>query len=644
MPSLNETQKRAVELKDGPVLVIAGAGTGKTKVVTERILNLIKSGVSPHSILAITFTNKAASEMRERVGNLIKNDKEINLPISIQEKPFISTFHSLGVHIIKENANLLGLHRHFTIFDRADSKKAIKDSLIEISLDPKQYDPGLILNIISKAKGNGYDCLKYKDHSTDYMVDVVSKVWERYENILKKEKALDFDDLLLKTASLLHEYQSLRKHYGNTWKYIHVDEYQDTNKVQYQIVKSIAQEHRNIFVVGDADQNIYSWRGATIENILNFEKDYPETKTIILEKNYRSTKTILLAANNIIGKNRLRKEKVLYTDNDVGEKISLITSYSEADEARDIAETVRTLIEKDIPAENIAILYRTNFQSRALEEAFIKKNLPYQMIGIKFFERKEIKDTLSYLKAAINRDSWSDINRIINTPPRGIGKVTIAKIISQNTDSLPLTMQNKINNFWQLLDKINKEIKNKKPSELIKYIIEESGIEKNLREGNSEDEERLLNIRELVTVASNYDHMPNEEGVEAFITNSALTSDQDDLKENKKAVKLMTVHASKGLEFDYVFIAGMEQDLFPFKHIDENEINESEEEEERRLFYVAITRAKKKIYLSYSIIRNIYGAQKVNTPSEFIDDIGKDLIEENIIEKPSGAKALFIDF
>ncbi len=644
MPSLNEAQERAVNTVEGPVLIVAGAGTGKTRVITHRILNLIKKGVAPHSILAITFTNKAASEMRERVLHLISEDKGLNLPVSMNERPFVSTFHSLGVHIIRENASLLGLTRHFTIFDRGDSKRAVKESLEQCSLDPKQYDPGTILNMISRTKGEGFGYLEYRDHAKGYMEEIVSQVWEKYDAILAKEKALDFDDLLLKTLNLLAKHESIRKHYSNIWKYIHVDEYQDTNRVQYKIVRYLTEGHHNLCVVGDADQNIYSWRGATIENILNFEKDYPEATVITLEKNYRSTKNILSAANNVIEKNKLRKKKTLFTDNDSGEKISLSVSYTELDEARNIADATRDLMEKGISARDIAILYRTNFQSRVLEESFIKKNLPYQMVGVRFFERKEIKDVLSYIKASLNRDSWNDIGRIINVPVRGIGKATVAKIMSKREDLLPEGMRAKINNFWKLLDDISKEIKEKKPSEVVKFVIQETGLERSLRDGTAENEERLLNIRELVTVATSYDHLPSEEGIESFLTNAALASDQDDLQKDHDAVKLMTVHASKGLEFEYVFIAGMEQDLFPFKHIQEENINESEEEEERRLFYVALTRAKKKVFLSYTIIRSIYGAQKVNTPSEFIDDIEKSLIEEAVPDKPSGAKALFIDF
>ena len=687
-PSLNEAQQRAVDTVSGPVLIVAGAGAGKTRVITHRILNLIRQGVAPQSILAITFTNKSATEMRERVMTLLRDDKGLNRPIPMNERPFVSTFHSLGVHIIRENALMLGLTRHFTIADRSDSRRAIKDGMEQASIDPKRFDPGLVLNLISRAKGDGWSRLEYADHAKGYMEEMTAEIWEKYEAILAREKSLDFDDLLLKTAWLLKEHAQIRKHYGEVWKYVHVDEYQDTNKVQYQITKYLAEAHRNICVVGDADQNIYSWRGATIENILNFEKDYPEATVILLEKNYRSTKTILAAAHNVIEKNILRKKKKLYTDNAQGEKISLLVSYTEADEARMIAETCRTEIAAGTSPRDIAVLYRTNFQSRALEEAFIKKQIPYQLVGVRFFERKEVKDVLSYIRAALNRESWSDIGRIINVPVRGVGKATVAKVMSGREDLLPPAMKVKISQFWKLLDDIRVELNEKKPSEAVKFVIQETGIEKMLRDGDAEDEERLLNIRELVSVAAQYDHLftaapfgsestaslpvahtaqtgstsgtggrgdqpssnlsaensPELAGIEAFLTNAALATDQDELTKDQDAVKLMTVHASKGLEFDQVFVAGLEQDLFPFKHMDEEKQSQAESEEERRLFYVALTRARQKVYLSYTLIRTVYGAQRVNMPSEFIEDIEKSLIAEQVPEKPSGAKALFIDF
>ncbi len=670
MTSLNDAQKHAVETLDGPVLIIAGAGSGKTKVITHRILNLIKKGVAPYNILAITFTNKAAKEMRERVEALLAGDDGVNRPISTREqsersrgrmtamgeRPFVSTFHALGVHIIRENAALLGLTRHFTIFDRADSRRAIKQAMEECSVDSKQFDPGTLLNMISRAKGDNVSRIEYADTAKSYMEELAAQVWEKYDAIVSKEKALDFDDLLWKATRLLATNEQTRKKYQALWKYIHVDEYQDTNKVQYKMTELLAQAHKNICVVGDADQNIYSWRGATIENILNFEKDYPNTTVIALEKNYRSTKTILAAANSIIEKNTLRKKKTLYTDNADGEKIGLTASYTEVDEARNIADTSRDLIEKGTPARNIAVLYRANFQSRAIEEAFIKKNIPYQLVGVRFFERKEVKDVLSYVRAALNKESWGDIARIINVPTRGIGKATVAKIMSGRPDLLPPAMKVKIDSFWKLLEDIRIEITSRKPSEALKFVIQETGMERVLMTGDAEDEERLLNIRELVSVAAQYDdyHAQTTDtdngssslsGIEKFLENAALASDQDDLQKDQDAVKLMTVHASKGLEFDHVFIAGLEQDLFPFRHMDDAGIGPAEAEEERRLFYVALTRARNKVHLSHTLIRTVYGAQRVNTPSEFIDDIEKELIEtQEPPEKPSGAKALFIDF
>ncbi len=644
MSSLNPEQQRAVDTTEGPVLIIAGAGAGKTGVLTHRILNLIKKGVAPHQILAITFTNKAAKEMRDRVGTLLSQDKSLNVPISFNERPFLSTFHALGVHIIRENAQLLGLTRHFTIYDRSDSRRAIKEAMVQVSVDPKKFEPGTVLNMISRAKGDGISCLHYADQAKEYIEETVASIWEKYDAILAKDKALDFDDLLLKTAQLLGGHEAVRKRYSSIWKYMHIDEYQDTNRVQYKIARYLADEHRNICVVGDVDQNIYSWRGATIENLLNFEKDYPEATVITLEKNYRSTKNILAAANDVIEKNRMRRKKTLYTDNETGEKISMLVSYTEADESRQIADEARALIDKGTSPREIAVLYRANFLSRVLEDSFIKKNIPYQLVGVRFFERKEVKDVLSYIRAALNKESWNDIGRIINVPTRGIGKATVAKVMSKREDLLPPAMKKKIQDFWKLLEDIRKEISEKKPSEAVRFVIQETGIERSLLQGDTEDEERLLNIRELASVAAQYDHLKPEEGIEALLSNAALASDQDDLEKNEDAVKLMTVHASKGLEFEYVFVAGLEQDLFPFKHVDEEDIDQAEEEEERRLFYVAITRAKKKLYLSHTIIRTVYGAERINVPSEFIADIRAELIEEQKPQKPSGAKAIFIDF
>ena len=641
---LNEAQREAVNSLNGPVLIIAGAGAGKTKVLVHRILNLIRNGEDPRSILAITFTNKAAKEMKDRVYDLISKDKSINSPISVEYRPFVSTFHSLGVKIIRDNAHLFDLNKHFVIHDRSDSKRVLKEAMERLSIDPKENDLGKILSKISRSKGEGLTHSDFVSNKMNFWEENVSNIWREYENIMKKEKALDFDDLLLKTMNLLEKNLDIREKYSKLWKYIHIDEYQDTNKVQYKISKLLAERNRNICVVGDADQNIYSWRGANIENILNFEKDYKEAKVILLEKNYRSTKVILQAANSVIIKNSMRKDKKLFTDNDKGEKITLIASYSETDEARSVAQIIDKMIKNGQKPSDIAILFRTNFQSRAIEDSLIKMNIPYQMIGTKFFERKEIKDVMSYLRVSLNRDSWGDMARIINVPTRGIGKATLAKISSGFFDDLSSSMKDKINSFYGLLDKIEKKAKTDKPSEIIRFIIKESGLEMSLKTKDIEDEERLRNIYELVSVAQIYDDLETEDSLSQFMENASLSSDQDEIKDEKDAVRVMTVHASKGLEFNTVFITGLEQDLFPLKHMSEKEIGLAEEEEERRLFYVALTRAKKKVYLSYAITRKVFGSEKINNSSEFIDDIELELIEEHKAERLTGVKAIFSDF
>ncbi|MEI6057717.1 MAG: UvrD-helicase domain-containing protein [bacterium] len=657
---LNSEQQKAVATLEGPMLILAGAGAGKTKTVTYRILNLIQHGITPSRILAITFTNKAAKEMRERVNKLLESDTSLNRPVSMQERPFVSTFHALGVHIIKEQSHLLGLPRYFTIYDRSDSKRAVKDAVEGAGLDPKQFEPGMLLNKISKEKGEGRTNVEFRAGASDHFSKTLADVWDRYETTLKKEKSLDFDDLLLKTAILLKNNVAVREYYSTVWHYIHVDEYQDTNKVQYDIVKYLAQAKRNICVVGDVDQNIYSWRGATIHNILNFEKDYSDAKVILLEENYRSTQTILSAANNVITKNKLRREKNLFTKNVVGEKVSLVTSYTEQDEARSVADKVRDLIEgrgnendgKPVDPKEIAILYRANFQSRILEEAFLKKNIPYQILGTRFFDRKEVKDIISFIRAAINRESTSDLVRVINVPPRGIGKATIIKVVAGQIDTLSPAFRVKIKMFMELLDRIKLVSETETPSMLVKYIIRETGMELGFKKGGADELEKLENVRELASVAAMYDGIALEEGrenafrdaLESFLSNAALASDQDEIKDDANVVKLMTVHASKGLEFDYVFITGLEEDLFPHKRIGEENVSQAQEEEERRLFYVALTRARKRVFLNYAQLRTIYGNQKINSQSQFVGDIGHELIEEDVREIPSGIKAIFIDF
>jgi DNA helicase II / ATP-dependent DNA helicase PcrA len=643
--NLNSEQQKAVEATEGPVLILAGAGAGKTKTIVERVKHLVRKGVAPSSILAITFTNKAAKEMRERIERGLEQDPVLNRPVSLMERPFVSTFHSLGVHILREHAQLAGLRRTFTIFDRDDSKKAVKEALVSLGFDPKTVEPGKILNIISREKGRGTDAESFGERQAHgYVAEVVAAVWPEYEKSLKRDNALDFDDLLLRTHSLLKKNVSVRGHYQKVWKYIHIDEYQDTNKVQYEISKMLVGPEQNVCAVGDIDQNIYSWRGAELKNILAFETDYPDALVITLEENYRSTKTILNAANAIIEKNKVRREKNLFTSNAAGEKIILSGNLDEVAEADFIAFTAEEQIKKGVSPDEIAVLYRANFQSRVLEEAFMHRGVPYQILGLRFFERKEVKDILSYLRAALEPESLADLKRIINTPTRGIGKTTLVKLFGGGEEGLPPAMKSKIENFKALLRNIAEIAKEKKPSETVAYIIKESGLEEEYKTTGKDGAARLENSYELVSFASRYDSMPTEDGILALLTDSALQSDQDELKEEQKAVRLMTVHSSKGLEFDVVFISGLELGLFPHEKVSEENLTPEEREEERRLFYVALTRAKKKVFLSYAQLRTIFGRQQVNMPSEFITDIPEELMEDNWSSGTGRRPLLEIDF
>ncbi|MEN9649172.1 MAG: hypothetical protein RL094_139 [Candidatus Parcubacteria bacterium] len=645
LKSLNEKQREAVEITEGPLLILAGAGAGKTKTITHRILHIIKNGTAPEEVLAITFTNKAAKEMRERVIKLLEEDRDLNLPVSNSSRPFVSTFHALSVHILKEFGSHIGVARHFAIYDKADSRSAIKEAITMAGQDPKRVEPGKVLGAISREKGNFVSQEEYEAlHGDDYMGAIIAEAWKHYEQILKKDKALDFDDLLFKATYILVNFPEVRQYYQKRWKYIHIDEYQDTNKVQYTLSRMLVGQSQNLAVVGDIDQNIYSWRGADIKNILRFEEDYPNAHVILLEENYRSTQIILSAANEIIAKNIHRREKNLFTRNAEGEKISVYQGYDEADEANFIGNTARDLIADGVKADEIAVLYRANFQSRALEEAFLKRNIPYQLLGTRFYERKEVKDLLSYARAALNPDSLADIKRIINTPVRGIGKVSLLKVLAGQEGSLPSATRAKVQEFRDILGSIRKKIETEKPSEVIRHILLVSGIEKSLREGKEEDEERLENARELVSIATRYDTLVGPAGLEQLLEDAALASDQDNLEKPQISVKLMTVHAAKGLEFDYVFIAGMEQDLFPHARMNESSISAEESEEERRLFYVALTRARKKLYLTHANVRTIFGNKQVNMPSEFINDISPESLDVEQKEEITGIKSIFIDF
>lgn len=1010
---LNSEQRRAVEHTEGPLLIVAGAGTGKTKTLTYRVLHLIRKGVDPGAILAITFTNKAAKEMRERIEKLLANDVLASRATSPLERPwhmpFIGTFHALCVHILRNESALLNLPRHFSIFDRNDSISAMREALRNAGFDPKQYEPGKLLGAISRQKGEGTTRAEFDRTSGEqhFFEQVMSSVWKEYEHILTREKALDFDDLLLSTVELLKRQPDVLARYHAIWRYVHVDEYQDTNKVQYDLSRLLAGEKTpNICVVGDGDQClppntaiktpsgekrvstikegdnlvassghgetcvatvqkvhkrqyagsmltiktkggrvlhvtpnhivfgslsptttvhyvylmyqqehgfrvgivqgsrsskkggmeigplvrsnqekadrmwilkvcstkqearywesflafsygiptlvfhalgrkilfdqrlidqlyknidtggrvkklfldtglcfeyphhypqgslqsdtrhgrinirltlfsdnrkstlhpwglsrvsintadrtlkkkllddgfsvrkgkregwrfeaarldygkaerlvnqlasigknltvvrsalltknkrfllqpaanmrptmriavhdngqivddevvevtkenydgivydldissvhnyiandiivhncIYGWRGADMNNILFFERDYPGAQTVVLEENYRSTAQILAAANGIIAKNSLRKEKTLFTKNRDGEKIALFGGYNEADEARFVTDTVRTLAAAGTPLREIAILYRTNFQSRVLEEAFIGADIAHQVLGVRFFDRKEVKDVLSFLRAALNPESFSDIKRVINIPPRGIGKVTLLKMFAGKEAGLPKKVAEKIADFRLLLARLREVALSQKPSEALGYVIKETGMQKLLEEGDEDERERFENLKELVSLSVKYDAMAPGEGMEKLLEDAALASDQDSLLRDENAVKLTTVHAAKGLEFDCVFVTGLEQDLFPH-HQRTTSGTPEEREEERRLFYVAVTRARKKLFLTYAFSRMIFGMRGESMPSEFIMDIDPELLEETAGRYGTPEKIMYLE-
>lgn len=626
LEGLNDPQREAATTTKGPLLVLAGAGSGKTRVITHRIVHLILEGVAPRNILAVTFTNKAASEMRERVLSLIAEHAG-SARAGVDSSPTVTTFHSLGVRLLREFHATLNLARSFTIYDRADSLRAIKQGLEKAGYSPKQFEPRKMLSMISRAKGDAITRTEFLENAESYPEKVCAEVWEHYESVLRQEQALDFDDLLAKTLTLLRTYQTVRETLQQRFRYIHVDEYQDTNRVQFEIVKLLAGDQQNICVVGDVDQNIYSWRGADIANVLQFENNFTGARTIFLEENYRSTGTIIAASNDIIAKNKNRIPKTVFTSNQEGEKMSLFAAQSGIDEAEHIALKAKELVSEGASPADIAVLYRTNFQSRVLEEAFLNYEIPYQLLGTKFFERKEIKDVLSYLRLATNPDSTADLSRIVNTPTRGIGKVTLLKLIEGKRDELTGATAQKVERFEEIMQDIRDTLATESLPETLKFIIKRTGIETALKkEGTEEDLARLENLQELVTLANRYLELEPQEAIEALLDNAMLQSDQDELEngEQREAVRLMTVHAAKGLEFPYVFISGLEEGLFPHERLDDKGIDH---EEERRLFYVALTRAEKKVFLSYAHSRMIFGSTRVNIPSSFLNDISGEHIE-----------------
>lgn len=621
--SLNDRQKEAVVNTDGPMLILAGAGSGKTKVLTTKVAYLIEEkNIDPNNILAITFTNKAAKEMKERIFKL-----EGNSAFYIQ----ISTFHSFGLKILKENCELLGYEKNFTILDSDDSLSIIKKIMKELNIDANKYNPKAIKNVISNNKNEIIDPEKYSLYVNTDFDEIALEVYRKYEKSLKINNAVDFDDLLILPLKLFNNNPGVLQKYQEKYKYVFIDEYQDTNELQYILSKMISAKYKNITVVGDADQAIFTWRGANYKNILNFEKDYKDAKVVLLEENYRSTKTILNAANNVIKNNKVRKEKNLWTQNEEGSKITYYKAFDEKDESNYVVNEIKKLIEKGVNPKDICVLYRANAQSRTVEEAFLTSNISYNIVGsYAFYNRKEIKDLIAYLKLIYNNKDDVSLLRVINYPKRGIGNKAIENLAIKS-NVLDKSLYEVIDSgkeldFKNMIEEIKKEESHLTLTELIDMVLDKSGMKKSLEDEKSiEADIRLENLEEFKSIAKAMEINEGIVSLEELLDKLALVSDVSEQKnDNEDKVTLMTMHAVKGLEYDYVFIVGVEEGLFP--HSNSLESND-ELEEERRLCYVAITRAKKKLYLINARSRILYGKVSSNVPSRFINEISDEYIE-----------------
>ncbi len=622
LSELNDKQKEAVLYNEGPLLIIAGAGAGKTKTLTTKIAYLIdEKDVSPYSILAITFTNKAAKEMKDRLYSLIGD---------LAKKLQVSTFHSFGLRLLRENYNTLGYDRNFTIMDADDSLTVVKKILKDMNLDSKIYSPKAIKNTISSCKNDLVSPEQYKKYTVSDYEETIYNVYKRYEKKLYDNNAVDFDDLLILPIKLFEEHPDILSKYQELFKYILIDEYQDTNEAQYKLTKMISAKYRNITVVGDDSQSIYSFRGANYKNILNFEKDYKDAKTVLLEENYRSTTTILDAANCVIRNNKDRKDKNLWTSRSKGEKIKYYRAYNERDEAQYVVRNIKELLDQGISYNEIAILYRTNAQSRIMEEEMLKANLPYRVVGsFYFYSRKEIKDLIAYLKLIHNPKDDISLLRVINTPKRGIGLKTLQNLTTK-ADEEGISLFEAIDSgkelaFKNLIEKLIEVSKDLTLTELIDKVLNVSGLKEELEaEKTLEAEVRLENLEEFKSITKAFEEQEGEISLEEFLLEISLVSDVEDYKDDPNRVSLMTVHSVKGLEFSCVFVIGLEEGIFP--HI--NSLMERYElEEERRLCYVAITRAKDKLFLINARGRTLFGKDQINPPSRFISEISEDLIE-----------------
>lgn len=625
LDNLNDKQKEAVLYNDGPLLIIAGAGAGKTKTLTSKIAYIIDEHLAtPYNILAITFTNKAAKEMRDRLYLLIGDEAR---------KLQVSTFHSFGLKLLRENYELLGYDRNFVIMDSDDSLTVVKKIIKDLDYDPKVYNPKAIRNKISSCKNELISAKAYEKYAVSDYEQVIQKVYEKYEKKLQQNNSVDFDDLLILPIKLFREHQDVLEKYQNLYQYVLIDEYQDTNQAQYILTKMISEKNRRITCVGDDSQSIYSFRGANYKNILNFENDYKDAKTILLEQNYRSTGNILDAANQVIKNNRDRKDKNLWTNKGPGEKIKYYRAYNERDEAQYVIRKIKELVNRNVEYKDIAVLYRTNAQSRVVEEEMLKENLPYRVIGsFYFYSRKEIKDLIAYLRLIHNSKDNVSLLRVINTPKRGIGLKTIENLTTK-ADIEGISIYDAIESgkeleFKKTIEKLKSVAEDLTLTELIDKVLDASGMKKELEsEQTLEAEVRLENLEEFKSITKAFEEKEGLISLEDFLLEISLVSDVEEYKDDPNRISLMTVHSVKGLEFDHVFVIGMEEGLFP--HM--NSLMENVAlEEERRLCYVAITRARDDLHLVNACRRTLFGKEQVNPVSRFISEINPDLLETNV--------------
>lgn len=634
LDGLNQAQQEAVETTEGPLLVIAGAGSGKTRVLTTRIAHLIRDkGIRPDQILSVTFTNKAAKEMKDRIGALLTNEDGSH----IGGEPMVGTFHSVCVRLLRRDIHHIGYENSFTIYDSADSEALMKKIIRSQDLDEKRFAPRAVLGSISRAKNLLIDEDRFHAGVDSYFEDMVAKLYPLYQKELKKNQALDFDDLIMKTVQIWQKFPDILERYQDRFLYLSVDEYQDTNYAQYMLTKLLAEKYRNLCVIGDDWQSIYSWRGADMTNILNFQQDYPEAKTVKLEQNYRSTNVIVEAANHVIKKNKNRTDKTLWTEKVSDEKIEIYETESERAESEQVIKLIieQRKKEKDLTWGDFTILYRTNAQSRILEEAFLRWGIPHRIVGgVGFYERKEIKDVLSYMRAISNPADSVSLLRIINTPARKIGAstletlgnyaakydLTLLEAIHRSSEILELNAGTKtrLMGFYKMLEDFREKKTEFPAAALMKYILSITEFRAFLDDGTEEGEQRWGNVQELVTVASKYDELEPGISLATFLEEVALVSQTDKLSESEEGVTLMTLHNAKGLEFPYVFICGLEEGVLPHA---QSAWTDSELEEERRLMYVGITRAREKLYLLHATSRQFYGNTNYNAPSRFLTEI-----------------------